>query len=142
MHASSLQQQNFDIYHSKVIFLMCASILKQQNFDIYHSKMMVIIWCDTSHFVLPLFIEKSFLISYHAQKKRKEKDFYLPFQTRGAHQQWVFPYRMVTLRWPWAIFCRDFGVSWGYKWLATSKNGWASPSIFKRLPAASSLRNC
>ena len=38
MRALSLEQQHFDIFHSKMIFLMRASSLKQQNVKILHKK--------------------------------------------------------------------------------------------------------
>ena len=46
---------------------------------------------------------------------------------RNCYWKWLFPYRLAALSWPFGVFCRDFGVSWGYKRLATSENGWASP---------------
>ena len=43
MHTSSLKQQNFDICHSKKIFLMCASSLKLQNVKIFYYKVSFLI---------------------------------------------------------------------------------------------------
>ena len=43
MRASSMEQQNFDIFNSKMIFLMCASSLKQQNVKISYHKVSFLI---------------------------------------------------------------------------------------------------